>query len=78
MLPFTGTVKMKRNLSAGAEKHGKSQAEPKVCLGFPRLFCGELYTFFGFSLQKEKGYLSVETWENLSKILIIYLSSKDK
>ena len=32
MLPFTGTVKMKRNLSAGAEKPGKSQADRKVCL----------------------------------------------
>ena len=78
MLPFTGTVKMKRNLSAGAEKPGKSQADRKGCLWFSRLFFGEIYTLFGFFLQKKKGYLSVETWENLSKILIIYLSSKDK
>ena len=32
MLPFTGTVKMKRNLSAGAEKPRKKQEDPKVCL----------------------------------------------
>ena len=78
MLPFTGTVKMKRNLSAGAEKPGETQADREGCLWFSRLFCGGLYTLFCFLLQKKKGNLSVETWENLSKILIIYLSSKDK
>ena len=55
MLPFTGTVKMKRNLSAGAEKPGETTASREGLSVISRAFLWRTLHLFWFFITKRKG-----------------------